>query len=1556
MNIRIPKVEHLLSLSIFHACCLLVLLCVLVSGIDLILFKEEIDYYLVLMPDTLLCVLLALALIAGVVNKWTYVAWLSALVLMMFSAAGLVFSTDQLTRFSDLPLSDGYWRIPWSQSVFWLLFVFAWLSVGKVNQKRALFTLLHIIMLVWLVIALSADLNDQRQWYVSNTHVTTVHTLFYLFVLLVAGFFFRNLIGKNFSIDKKGVGWWLCLFIGCSTTVIWFQNTHRLQSYLESTITSINQELQSDVAELTLQQKQVMRRFATRSFSYKPEEREPYLRVDGINYIKDLNVLDYIGLFDQSKKVIFSISRENKEKAWYDHYLETELDKGNVFSDGDQALTYDARVDHTFLYTFLPAKESSDLRIVASVLNYGVLIQEVLPALLPSGFTAYMHDNSIKQTIFDSIQSTQCHLRKTNAVMLNDVAAWTLHVCTDLSALPFSRIIESDLILTAGLLAMVLSLFSQLLQQKSKLHWQRLLLANERTKRTLDEQQRLKTNLQQIMENSADVICMVNLEGYFVELSHSAEEVLGYSISELKSKPFINFVHPDDVEMTKQEAGNILTGSVAKSFRNRYLRKDGSVVYLMWSARYISSMKTLYAVAHDITDLKKIEDYQLSQKDILKLVASDASLEQVLLQIGQVAEQHSLGLFCSIAIIEHQHMVRHISPSLPTGLIAALCHEQHTDISLISVMKSLQLAMTTDYSTLLGDEHPFRKTSLISSWSLPITSKRGELIGSCTFYCKEQRHPLNEELELMASCCRFAAIAIERNLQKVMLEESEQRYRSLYQFNPDPVFSFDLNGTFINMNEAGCQLLGSPESAIVGKSFEPLILASELDEVKKRFALVLKGQAQRYEASVLSSDGELKEFLITNLPIVVSSQVVGVFGIAKDVTERNQIAADLRKSVLRISQQSALLMGLNECAVGIHSDWNNNETLSYVATQIQLLSGCRSVLVSVTDDRFEDTPVRVCVKANDSSHDYDMLISTLSGKLEKGEIAQQDSKLALVDFCDALSTEEQHDYVFYTHLTNRSGQIVGHLLLTDNQSGDQAEYYPIILQQFAKLIYSSLEYRQLLQSVTHSERVVSRQLQFNKAVTNSMTDALFVTDFDLSVRYTNPSAQRLLRDLGIDSDVIPSLLPQVASFKHQLDHFDQEIVITKNTKEKMFFRCKVSPLDDEDKNYDGWLITLHDQSSERRMNQVIKEREQFFTLSLELFCLVGLDGNFIQVNPAFSFVLGYNPKELIGFPYMNIIELDDHRIVDDAIVRLNSGDLIQDLEFRVRTKNGDICWLQLSAALQDRIIYCAARDVTAKRQSLMTLKSTMEELERSNAELNEFAYVASHDLQEPLRKIRTFSERLVTKSEVLEPQSKEYVIRMSAAAERMQNLITDLLKYSRLNAGELVLREVNISALLHDISLDLETTISSLNAQVVVDIKHRLFADEVQIRQLLQNLITNALKFHKQGEAPRVTIRTEERPGHHVLIVEDEGIGFDPVYAEKIFNPFQRLHNKTEYAGTGIGLSIVKKIADRHHARIEVETEIGRGSRFSVVFPNKSWESSERQPVVKNKITNSEAH
>jgi PAS domain S-box-containing protein len=1507
------------------------------------------------MPDTLLCIVLALLVIAGVVNKWTYVAWISASALMVFSAAGMVFSTAQVTNFSDLPLEDGYWRIPWSQSVFWLLFVFAWLSVGIVNQRRRLFILMHVAMFVWLLIVLIADLNEQQRWYVSNTHVTSVHTLFYLFVLLMAGFFFRNLIGKSFSIDKKGVGGWLCIFIGCSTTLIWFQNTHRLQDYLESTIKNIHQELQSEVTELTLQQKQVMRRFATRSFSYQPEERELYLAVDGTNYINDLSELDYIGLFDKSENVMFSISRIDKEKTWYDNYLKRELNKGRLFNEGDQALTYDPLVDHTVLYTFLPSKENSDLRIVASVLNYGALMQRVLPELMPSGFTAYLHDNSVKITVFDSIQSTQCHLRKTNTIVLNDVAVWTLHVCTDLSALPFSRIIEPDLILTAGLLAMVLSLFSQLLQQKSRLHWQRLLSANERTKRTLDEQQRLKTNLQQIMENSADVICMVNLDGFFVELSHSAEEVLGYSIAELKSRPFINFVHPDDVEMTKQEAGNILAGSVAKSFRNRYLRKDGSVVYLMWSARYISSMKTLYAVAHDITDLKKIEDYQLSQKDILKLVASDASLEQVLLQIGQVAEQHSSGLFCSISIIEEEHMVRHVSPSLPTGLIAALCNENHFDISLINVIKNMQLAVTSNYSRLIGDEHPFRKTSLISSWSLPIMSKQGELIGSCTFYCKEERQPLNEELELMASCCRFAAIAIERNIQKVMLEESEQRYRSLYQFNPDPVFSFDLNGTFINMNEAGCQLLGSPESAIVGKSFEPLILASELDEVKKRFALVLKGQAQRYEASVHSSEGELKEFLITNLPIVVSSQVVGVFGIAKDVTERNQIAADLRKSVLRISQQSALLMGLNECAVGIHSDWDNQATLNYVAAQIQLLTGCRSVLVSVTDRAFEDTPVRVCVKADFISDEYEMLLLRLSETLEKGLFSGENSKLNLAEFSDDLNLEEQNDYVFYTYLTNRSGQSVGHLVLSDNQSGDGAEYYPVILQQFAKLIFSSLEYRQLLQSVTRSERVVSRQLQFNKAVTNSMTDALFVTDFDLAVRYTNPSAENLIRDLNIGSDVIPTLLPQVASFKQQLEHFDQEIAITKNSKEKMFFRCKVSPLDDEDKNHDGWLITLHDQSSERRMNQVIKEREQFFTLSLELFCLVGLDGNFIQVNPAFSLVLGYNPKELIGFPYMNIIETDDHRIVDDAIVRLNSGELIQDLEFRVRTKNGDICWLQLSASLQDQIIYCAARDVTAKRQSLLTLKSTMEELERSNAELNEFAYVASHDLQEPLRKIRTFSERLVAKSDLLEPQSKEYVVRMSAAAERMQNLITDLLKYSRLNAGELILCEVNVSALLKEILLDLETTISSLDAEIVIDIKHNIFVDQIQIRQLLQNLITNALKFHKQGETPRVTIRTEERSQHQVLIVQDEGIGFDAVYAEKIFNPFQRLHNKTDYAGTGIGLSIVKKIADRHHARIEVETEIGKGSRFSIVFPKQPQEITEMPPFVKNKVTNLEA-
>lgn len=231
-------------------------------------------------------------------------------------------------------------------------------------------------------------------------------------------------------------------------------------------------------------------------------------------------------------------------------------------------------------------------------------------------------------------------------------------------------------------------------------------------------------------------------------------------------------------------------------------------------------------------------------------------------------------------------------------------------------------------------------------------------------------------------------------------------------------------------------------------------------------------------------------------------------------------------------------------------------------------------------------------------------------------------------------------------------------------------------------------------------------------------------------------------------------------------------------------------------------------------------------------------------------------------------------------------------------------------------------------------RSILAELERSNRELQEFAFVASHDLQEPLRKIQTFAERLQARADTLDEQGRDYLARMSSAAARMQVLIRDLLAYSRVATRREPFIRLELDRVLDEVLQDLEGTLESSGAHIEREPLPTIDGDPSQIRQLLQNLLSNAIKFHKPGELPNVRIYAENQPsGEWSLCVSDEGVGFDEKYLDRIFNPFQRLHSRQEYPGTGIGLAIVKKIADRHAARLSASSQPGAGALFRVTFP-----------------------
>jgi signal transduction histidine kinase/HAMP domain-containing protein len=250
-------------------------------------------------------------------------------------------------------------------------------------------------------------------------------------------------------------------------------------------------------------------------------------------------------------------------------------------------------------------------------------------------------------------------------------------------------------------------------------------------------------------------------------------------------------------------------------------------------------------------------------------------------------------------------------------------------------------------------------------------------------------------------------------------------------------------------------------------------------------------------------------------------------------------------------------------------------------------------------------------------------------------------------------------------------------------------------------------------------------------------------------------------------------------------------------------------------------------------------------------------------------------------------------------------------------------------------------EIAMRARSEVMLKSYNKKLESQNRELQDFAYIASHDLQEPLRKIQAFGDRLKNKyGELLSEQGRDYLERMQNAAGRMQRLIEDLLTYSRVTTKAQPFTNVNLAQIAREVISDLEIQIAEKKGLIEIENLPVVEADPTQIRQLVQNLVANSLKFHRDDAPPVIKIYSDfagDRNGETQKVckitVEDNGIGFEEKYAERIFGVFQRLHGREKYEGSGIGLAVCRKIVERHGGEITASGAPGRGAKFEITLP-----------------------
>ncbi|MBF0195342.1 MAG: CHASE3 domain-containing protein [Magnetococcales bacterium] len=256
----------------------------------------------------------------------------------------------------------------------------------------------------------------------------------------------------------------------------------------------------------------------------------------------------------------------------------------------------------------------------------------------------------------------------------------------------------------------------------------------------------------------------------------------------------------------------------------------------------------------------------------------------------------------------------------------------------------------------------------------------------------------------------------------------------------------------------------------------------------------------------------------------------------------------------------------------------------------------------------------------------------------------------------------------------------------------------------------------------------------------------------------------------------------------------------------------------------------------------------------------------------------------------------------------------------------------------DQSIKALNNEISQRKRVEVRVRNYSKMLAESNKDLESFAYVTSHDLQEPLRKIRAFGSRLQTQfAPALGEQGNDYLIRMISAADRMQQLINDLLALSRVTSKAKPFIPTPLSKTIEEVISDLETTISQASGIIEVDTLPTIHADSVQMRQLFQNLIGNALKYRHPDRTPEIRIlncgKVEEDGEFYEFTVSDNGIGFEQKYAKQIFGVFQRLHGRKEYAGSGIGLAICQKIVNSHNGHIHAQSEPDKGTVITIRLP-----------------------
>ncbi len=1031
-----------------------------------------------------------------------------------------------------------------------------------------------------------------------------------------------------------------------------------------------------------------------------------------------------------------------------------------------------------------------------------------------------------------------------------------------------------------------------------------------------------------IMDSSLDVICAIDNNGRFATVSAASERIWGYPPAELNGRPYLELVHPDDHAATEAQVERVKAGEPTIDFRNRVLTPEGRAVAMQWSAIWSERDRLMFTVGRDVTEVER-------QKEDL------VALKDRLLRAQQVAQLGSWEIH-----LDENRLVWSDEVFRMFGVTPDKFGGTFNDFSSRVYPEDVPaLLIAYDHVISGAGEFDVEHRIVLPDGRIRHVHERARLL----------RDAEGRPWKLSGSVQDIT----ERTLAEHALRESEQRFKLVARITTDTMWDWQVMSDTLWWSDGLSGLFGyRPSDVTPGAAFwTDRIHPDDHARVLEGFDQALsQGDSWQDEYRFRRRDGSYAHVLDRALVIRDEhGRAVRMVGGMSDRTERRKAEEALMRERRFLA---ALLENLSDGVVACDAEG----TLTTVNRATREFHGQGQDAKDPADwvahfDLYQPdgTPLRpdraplrralqgepvvdveVVVAPRNRPHRLlscnGQQIVTAEGELLGAVVAMHDitarrsaerfeaaQRAILTGIAAQCPLQQSLDALVRLYEEQHPHSLCSILLL--DAAGEH------ILHAAAPNLPE--EYNRAINGVRIGETAGSC------GTAAYLATRVVVRDIASDPRWIDYAPLALAHGLRAcwSTPVISSHGTVLATFA-------------------VYYREPAEPTPAELAAVDSMAamaaIAIEQEQAYRQISLSEQRFRSLFAEHPDAVYSMDLEGRFTSYNNSFHALSGFSDRTILGTTFDKRIMPAELAAVREQFHAAAAGEA-RTFETNVLLPQGGTVALRvtnLPIVVDGKVtgVFGIAHDITERKRAENALQRAFEDLRIRNRELQDFAFVASHDLQEPLRKIRAFSDRLLSRhADQLDAQGQDYLQRSAQAAVRMQALIDDLLAYSRVNSGGRPFAPVDLGALAANVVDDLEARLESSRGRIEIGPLPVIDGDARQLQQLLQNLLANALKFRAAERDPLVRIEAEpvvlddERPGFEIRI-SDNGIGFDPKYTERIFAPFQRLHGRHEYEGTGIGLAIVRRIVERHRGSIAAHGRPGEGACFVLRLP-------ERQPV-----------